>query len=224
MAGRIGKDIRAVLQRDPAARNAVEVVLLYSGFHAILLHRLAHRLYRWHLKFLARLISQITRFLTGIEIHPGAKIGGGFFIDHGSGVVIGETTEIGEDVTLFQGVTLGGTGKEHGKRHPTLEDGVVVGTGAKVLGSFTVGKNSKIGAGAVVLKSVPPNCTVVGNPGQIVRKDDIRVRPGEVDLDHIHLPDPVMQRLSLLSHRIEQLEQALLEKQNQDSTAKEHDQ
>lgn len=223
MAGRIGKDIRAVLQRDPAARNAVEVVLLYSGFHAILLHRLAHRLYRWHLKFLARLISQITRFLTGIEIHPGAKIGGGFFIDHGSGVVIGETAEIGENVTLFQGVTLGGTGKEHGKRHPTLEDGVVVGTGAKVLGSFTVGKNSKIGAGAVVLKSVPPNCTVVGNPGQIVRKDDIRVHPGEVDLDHIHLPDPVMQRLSLLSHRIEQLEQALLEKQNQDSTAKEHD-
>lgn len=209
MAGRIRKDIRAVMQRDPAARNVVEVVLLYSGFHAILLHRLAHRLYRWHLKFLARLISQISRFLTGIEIHPAAVIGGGFFIDHGSGVVIGETTEIGENVTLYQGVTLGGTGKEHGKRHPTLEDGVVVGAGAKLLGSFTVGQNSKIGAGAVVLKSVPPNCTVVGNPGQIVRKGDIRVKQGDVDLDHVHLPDPVMQRLSLLSQRIGQLERAL---------------
>lgn len=217
MAGLIRKDIRAVMQRDPAARNVVEVVLLYAGFHAILWHRLAHRLYRWHLKFLARMISQLSRFFTGIEIHPGASIGGGFFIDHGSGVVIGETTVIGENVTLYQGVTLGGTGKEHGKRHPTLEDGVVVGAGAKVLGSFTVGQNSKIGAGAVVLKSVPPNCTVVGNPGQIVRKGAIRVKQDEVDLDHVHLPDPVMQRLSLLSQRIEHLEQ-LLKQSGQDTT------
>ncbi|MGC8843108.1 MAG: serine O-acetyltransferase, partial [bacterium] len=163
-------DIKAVFERDPAARNIWEV-LTYPGLWAIIFHRIAHLLWEANLRFLARLISQISRFLTGIEIHPGAKIGKGFFIDHGMGVVIGETTIIGNNVTLYQGVTLGGTGKERGKRHPTIDDDVVIGAEAVLLGPIYVGKGARIGAGSVVLKSVPPNCTVVGVPARVVRKE-----------------------------------------------------
>ncbi len=163
-------DVRVVLRRDPAARNALEVFLCYPGFWAVYIHRLSHFLHTHHCKLLARWISQQMRFLTGIEIHPGATIGQGLFIDHGMGVVIGETTEIGDNVTIYQGATLGGTGKDTGKRHPTIRDNVVISAGAKVLGPFEVGENSKVGAGAVVLKAVPPNCTVVGVPGRIVDK------------------------------------------------------
>lgn len=170
MLKRIRSDIHAVLNRDPAARNAFEVLLCYPGFWAIFIHRMSHWLHTHHCKLLARMISQVMRFYTGIEIHPGAKIGNGVFIDHGMGVVIGETAEVGDNVTIYQGATLGGTGKETGKRHPTIGANVVVSAGAKVLGPFTVGENSKIGAGAVVLKEVPPNCTVVGVPGHIVNK------------------------------------------------------
>ena len=200
-------DAKNIRDKDPAARNVLEVILLYPGFHVLVTHRIAHWLYRHKLLFLARLVSQRTVRKTGIEIHPGAVIGEGLFIDHGNGVVIGETTVIGDNVTLYQGVTLGGTGKETGKRHPTIEDDVVVGSGAKVLGPFTVGKGSKVGAGSIVLKEVPPNCTVVGNPGRVVRKDGAR-RPGP-DLDQIHLPDPVKERLEELQRRIEQLETCL---------------
>ncbi|MBE5767670.1 MAG: serine O-acetyltransferase [Clostridiales bacterium] len=195
-------DLRAVLERDPAARNALEVILCYPGFRAIRRHRRAH----WHWihgrKLWARRISVRTRHMTGIEIHPGATIGSGFFIDHGMGVVIGETCEIGNNVTLYQGVTLGGTGKDTGKRHPTLGDNVVIGSGAKVLGPFTVGSNSKVGAGAVVLKEVPPDSTVVGNPGRVVR------RAGEklAALDHIHMPDPIKDAIERLNKRITELE------------------
>ncbi|MGC7880217.1 serine O-acetyltransferase, partial [Desulforudis sp. 1190] len=161
MFRRIRRDIQAVFERDPAAKNLLEVLLCYPGLHAVILHRFAHFFYRMRLYTLARLISHFSRFVTGIEIHPGAKIGEGFFIDHGLGVVIGETAEIGNNVTIYQGVTLGGTGKEKGKRHPTIGDNVVISAGAKILGSFEVGENSKIGAGSVVLKPVPPNCTVV---------------------------------------------------------------
>ena len=197
-------DIDAVLRRDPAARSAWEVVLCYPGYKAVRRHRRAHWLWTHNLKLLARMVSQRTVRRTGIEIHPGAVIGDGLFIDHGNGVVIGETTIIGNNVTLYQGVTLGGTGKDTGKRHPTLEDDVVVGAGAKVLGPFTVGRGSKVGAGAIVLKEVPPDCTVVGNPGRVVRKGSVRcVGP---DLDQIHLPDPVKERLEALQQRIDQLE------------------
>ncbi|MFZ5974438.1 MAG: serine O-acetyltransferase [Bacillota bacterium] len=262
----LGKDIKAVKQRDPAARHILEVLLCYPGVHAIIWYRIAHVLWKTGFKLIARIISTLTRFFTGIEIHPGAKIGPGFFIDHGMGVVIGETTEIGRNVTLYQGVTLGGTGKEKGKRHPTLEDNVVVATGAKVLGPFTVGARSKIGAGAVVLKEVPPDCTVVGVPGRIVRKNGCPVGPDgelicikepesapvcgredvctgekdaacpckakaaapipadaaplsktpqadEVDLDQVHLPDPVRNEISRLALRVQRLE-ALIEKMN----------
>lgn len=164
----IKEDIKVVFERDPAAKSVIEVVLCYPGFHAIFLHRIAHGFYKLNLTLIARIVSQINRFLTGIEIHPGARIGRGFFIDHGMGVVIGETTEIGSDVTLYQGVTLGGTGKEKGKRHPTLGNNIVVGSGAKILGPVTIGDNSKMGAGAVVLKDVPANSTVVGIPGKAV--------------------------------------------------------
>ena len=180
-------DIQAVLSRDPAARSALEVVLCYPSFRAVRSHRRAHWLWTHGMKLLARLLSQRSRHKTGIEIHPGATIGEGLFIDHGMGVVIGETTEIGNNVTLYQNVTLGGTGKDVGKRHPTLGNDVVVGAGAKVLGPFTVGAGSKIGAGAVVLKEVPPNCTVVGNPGRIVRREG---RPHGVDLDMCTCPTP----------------------------------
>lgn len=185
------EDVATIFENDPAARSVLEVVLTYSGLHATWAHRVAHWFFKQRFYFIARVISQVSRFFTGIEIHPGAKIGRRFFIDHGMGVVIGETCEIGDNVTLYQGVTLGGTGKEKGKRHPTLEDNVLVATGAKVLGSITIGENSKIGAGSVVLKEVPPNSTVVGIPGKIVMKDGVRL---ERKLDHQNIPDPVEER------------------------------
>lgn len=200
-------DVGAVFERDPAAKNLLEVLLCYPGLHAIILHRVSHAIYRRRLHTLARLISHLSRFLTGIEIHPAAKIGRGFFIDHGSGVIIGETTEIGDNVTLYQGVTLGGTGKEKGKRHPTIRDNVMVSAGAKILGSFEVGEGSKIGAGSVVLKPVPPNCTVVGVPGRIVRRDGVRV--DNMDLRHDELPDPVAEALTALEEKIDILERKL---------------
>ncbi len=200
------RDIQAVLDRDPAARSALEVVLCYPSFRAVRRHRRAHWLWTHNLKLLARVVSQRTRRLTGIEIHPGAVIGEGLFIDHGTGVVIGETAELGDNVTLYQGVTLGGTGKDVGKRHPTLGNNVVVGSGAKVLGPFRVGDHSKIGAGAIVLKEVPPRCTVVGNPGRVVRMNDERV---EIDLDQVNLPDPVKERIVALEARLEELEHCM---------------
>lgn len=204
MFKRLKEDIEVVFEQDPAARSYFEVILTYSGLHAIWLHRIAHWFYKKRMKFIARVISQINRFLTGIEIHPGAKIGRRLFIDHGMGVVIGETCEIGDNVTLYQGVTLGGTGKEKGKRHPTLKDNVLVASGAKVLGSITIGENSKVGAGAVVLKDVPPNATVVGVPGRIVVQDGKRVNK---DLDHGNLPDPIADRMQKLEEQIKVLQQ-----------------
>ena len=182
-------DVKAVQERDPAARSALEVLLLYQGVHALIWHRIAHWFWTHNMRFLGRLISQIARFFTLIEIHPGATIGKGLFIDHGSGVIIGETAELGDNITLYQGVTLGGTGKEQGKRHPTLRDNVMVSAGAKVLGSFTIGENSKIGAGSVVLEEVPPNCTVVGVPGRVVKMNDEKIP--RLDMDQVHLPDPI---------------------------------
>lgn len=185
----IKEEIEVIRERDPAIKSNMEV-FLYPTFHAILKYRVAHKLYKGGHFFWARWISQRTARKTGIEIHPGATIGKGLFIDHGTGVVIGETAILGDNVTLYQGVTLGGTGKEQGKRHPTLEDNVMVSAGAKILGSFTIGENSKIGAGSVVLGPVPPNCTVVGIPGRIVKKDSVRIPRN--DLDQVHLPDPVL--------------------------------
>ena len=184
----IQEEIQVIRERDPAIKSNMEV-FLYPSFKAILRYRLAHKLYLKKHYFLARWISQRAARKTGIEIHPGATIGKGLFIDHGSGVIIGETAELGDNVTLYQGVTLGGTGKEKGKRHPTLKDNVMVSAGAKVLGSFTIGENSKIGAGSVVLKEVPPNCTVVGVPGRVVKMGDQKIP--RMDLDQIHLPDPI---------------------------------
>lgn len=204
MFKRMREDIATIFENDPAARSTIEVVLTYSGLHAIWSHRIAHALYKRKFYFIARSISQISRFFTGIEIHPGAKIGRRFFIDHGMGVVIGETCEIGNDCTLYQGVTLGGTGKEKGKRHPTLEDNVLVATGAKVLGSITIGENSKIGAGSVVLKAVPSNATVVGIPGKVVIQDGIRVNH-EQKLDHQNIPDPVEDRCQQIERKIDVL-------------------
>ncbi|WP_442597442.1 serine O-acetyltransferase [Neobacillus sp. D3-1R] len=195
-------DLEVVFEQDPSARSYLEVILTYSGLHAIWAHRLAHGFYKRKFFFLARVISQVSRFFTGIEIHPGAKIGRRFFIDHGMGVVIGETCEIGDNVTVFQGVTLGGTGKEKGKRHPTVMDNALIATGAKVLGSITVGENSKIGAGSVVLKDVPPNSTVVGIPGKVVIQDGIRIGK---DLNHCDLPDPINDRLKELENEMETL-------------------
>ena len=206
MFDNIRADIASVMERDPAAKSRLEVLLCYPTVKAMAYHRLAHRLYKSGHTTLARWISQHSRHATGIEIHPGATIGKGFFIDHGDGVVIGETTVIGNNVTLYQGVTLGGTGKDVGKRHPTIGDNVVIGAGAKVLGPFTVGCGSKIGASAVVLKAVPPNCTVVGNPGRIVRREGFV--PG-VDLDHVHLPDPVKEHITSLERRVRELEDLL---------------
>ncbi len=202
---RLKKDIEVVFERDPAAKSVLEVILCYPGFHAVLLHRIAHYFYRARLFLVARMISQVARLLTGIEIHPGAKIGEGLFIDHGMGVVIGETTEIGNNVTLYQGVTLGGTGKEKGKRHPTIGNNVMISTGAKVLGSITIGDNCKIGAGAVVIESVPPDCTVVGVPGRVVVKNGRKITGG-VDLDHADLPDPMAEALRCLQRKIQNLE------------------
>lgn len=202
----IRMDFKAVFERDPAARNGVEVLLAYPGFHAILLHRLAHRLWWWNVPVVPRVLSHVSRFLTGIEIHPGAQIGKGFFIDHGMGVVIGETTQIGDGVTLYQGVTLGGTGKERGKRHPTLGNNVLISVGAKVLGAIEIGDNVKVGAGSVVLRPVPPNSTVVGVPGWVVATHhpdtDIHER---VEV----LPDPEGETIQALQERVVLLEARL---------------
>lgn len=200
-------DIAAARGRDPAARSTAEVLTCYPGLHALWAHRVAHRLYRRDRTFSARLLSQLARFATGIEIHPGATIGRGLFIDHGMGVVIGETTEIGDDVTLYQGVTLGGTGKDSGKRHPTVRDGVIVGTGARVLGPLEIGEGAKVGAGAIVIKDVPANSTVVGNPGRPVVVDGERVgASAEPDIEHTRLPDPVAEAMACLVRRIDLLE------------------
>lgn len=199
-------DIESVKKRDPASRNTLEILLTYSGLHAVIAYRVAHWFYLKKLYIIARCISQLARFFTGIEIHPGAKIGKGFFIDHGSGVVIGETTEIGDNCLIYQGVTLGGTGKEKGKRHPTLGNNVMVGSGARVLGPFKVGDNVKIAANAVVLEEVPPNCTAVGVPARIVKRNGKKVIN---DLDQVHIPDPVAQELCKHLARIEKLEKRL---------------
>ncbi|MHA6259167.1 serine O-acetyltransferase [Sporosarcina sp. CAU 1771] len=200
------EDVDCILDQDPAARGRFEVILTYSGLHAIWSHRIAHAFYNKRFLFLARVISQVSRFFTGIEIHPGATIGRRFFMDHGMGIVIGETCEIGNDVTIYQGVTLGGTGKEKGKRHPTLHDNVLVATGAKVLGSITIGENSKVGAGSVVLKDVPSESTVVGIPGKIVVRNGERVTRR---LDHQDLPDPVADECSKLEREIKILKERL---------------
>jgi serine O-acetyltransferase len=202
------RDIEVARERDPAARSLAEVLLCYPGLHALWMHRAAHALHERDLRLPARLVSQASRFLTGIEIHPGAHIGPGLFIDHGMGVVIGETTEIGEDVTIYQGVTLGGTGKETGKRHPTVHDGVIVGTGARVLGPVDIGEGAKVGAGAIVIKDVPANSTVVGNPGRPVIVDGQRVPDvHHPDIEHTRLPDPVAEALACLVRRVGELEQ-----------------
>ena len=197
------KDIKAVFEHDPAATNTLEVLLAYPGFHARQYHRLAHTLFRWHIPVLPRLLSHISRFLTGIEIHPGAKIGEGFFIDHGMGVVIGETSEIGDNVTLYQGVTLGGTSHQRTKRHPTLGSNVIVGVGAQLIGAITIGDNTKVGAGSVVVTSVPANATVVGVPGRVVALRN-------PDTDTVEkLPDPIGEKLEGLERRIAELEHRL---------------
>ena len=195
-------DIESVTQRDPAAKNTLEIILTYSGLHAVAAYRVSHYFYQKRLFLTARVISQLARFFTGIEIHPGAKIGKGLFIDHGMGVVIGETTEIGNNVLLYQGVTLGGTGKDHGKRHPTLGNNAMVGSGARVLGPFKVGNNVKIAANAVVLEAIPDNCTAVGVPARIARCNG---KPTS-DLDQVHIPDPVAQELCKLSVRLGRLD------------------
>lgn len=198
-------DFRIIFERDPAAANPLEVVFCYAGWHAVVLYRLAHALYQWRLPLIPRLISHIARLLTGIEIHPGAQIGRGFFIDHGMGVVIGETTVIGDYCLLYQGVTLGGTGKEKGKRHPTLGDHVIVGAGAKVLGNITLGHHVRVGAGSVVLRPVPSHCTVVGIPGRLICKD-ATLEP----LEHGRLPDSEAQAIRVLVDRIDELERQIL--------------
>ena len=249
LRSRIKKDIRVIFERDPAARSVIEVVCCYSGLHAIWLHRISHKLYLKGWVLIPRMISNLGRFLTGIEIHPGATIGEGLFIDPGTGIVIGETAELGRNVTLYQGVTLGGTGKEKGKRHPTIGNNVVVASGAKVLGSFTVGDHAKIGAGSVVLKAVPAYATVVGIPGRVVVMHGKRVgepvytdemmklldtdidsaemvEEQDVDLNHDELPDPVRdlmlemsQRLETMEKRVKELEQELQKKELEDKNA-----
>lgn len=197
------KEIKAAQSKDPAAKSFLEIVLLYQGLHALVVYRIAHFLYGLHFFFLARYLSQVARFFTGIEIHPGAKIGKSLFIDHGMGVVVGETAVIGDNVLLYQGVTLGGTGLEKGKRHPTIGNNVVIGGGAKVLGNITVGDNSYIGANAVVIKDVPANSTVVGVPGRVTKQDGKKI---DIILDHIHTLDPIMQSVEELEKRIDVLE------------------
>jgi serine O-acetyltransferase len=198
---RINNDIKVILKSDPAANNVFEVLFAYPGFHAREFHRLAHTLYKWHIPFFPRFVSHISRFLTGIEIHPGAKLGEGVFIDHGMGIVIGETAEVGDNVTIYQGVTLGGTSLQRVKRHPTIGSNVVVGVGAEVIGNIKVGDNTKIGASSVVIKSVPANATVVGNPGRVVAVHD-------PDTDTVmRLPDPIGEKIENLESRIIELEQ-----------------
>ncbi|MBR6485462.1 MAG: serine O-acetyltransferase [Lachnospiraceae bacterium] len=206
-------EIKVIRERDPAIHSSMEV-FLYPSFRVMIHYRLAHKLYLKKHYLLARFVSQRAARKTGIEIHPGAQIGSGFFIDHGTGVVIGETTIIGNNVTLYQGVTLGGTGKESGKRHPTLEDNVMVSAGAKVLGSFTIGANSKIGAGSVVLEEVPPNCTVVGVPGRIIKRENEVVIPRET-MDQVHLPDPIKEDIQNLQKANTELTNRLLDLENE---------
>lgn len=210
MFDRLKEDIITFKRRDPAARSALEIFFLYPGLKAIRMHRKANWCYRHKLFFLARWISQRAARKTGIEIHPAATIGRRFFIDHGTGVVIGETAVIGDDVMIYQGVTLGGTGKDTGKRHPTIGNNVLIGAGAKVLGPFTVGDNSNIAAGAVVLEEIPPDCTAVGVPARVVRRNGIRVD----DLDQVHIPDPVAQELCRLEYQLSQLRKQLEEQEN----------
>ncbi|WP_293728220.1 serine O-acetyltransferase [uncultured Phascolarctobacterium sp.] len=222
MFAQISKDIDAIMLRDPAAKTRLEAALCYPGLHAIWLHRIAHHFYLKGWVLVPRLINTFSRFLTGIDIHPGAKLGPGLFIDHGMGLVIGETAELGSNVTLYQGVTLGGTGKEKGKRHPTIGNNVVVSSGAKVLGSFKVGDNSKIGSGSVVLKEVPPNSVVVGVPGRVVTRDGVRITAASdnsdaesmIDLNHDKLPDPVADYEDLLSKHMEEINSRLKELEN----------
>lgn len=208
----IRADINSIKERDPAAHSTLEIILTYSGVHAVMLHRVAHALYTADHKTLARIVSQVSRFITGIEIHPGAKIGKGLLIDHGSGVVIGETAEIGDNCLIYQGCTLGGTGKEHGKRHPTLGNNVMVGSGAKILGPFKVGDGAKIAANAVVLEEVPPNATAVGVPARIVRINGKKT--GVSDLDQIHIPDPVSQELCRMRFEIDRLKKQVEQLKN----------
>lgn len=218
MFSRLKRDVAVVFDRDPAAQTVWEVLLCYSGLHAIWLHRISHYLYKRDWILLARLVSNIARFFTGIEIHPGATIGEGLFIDHGTGIVIGETAELGNNVTLYQGVTLGGTGKEKGKRHPTIGNNVVVASGAKVLGSFKVGDNSKIGAGSVVLHEVPANSTVVGIPGKVVWHEGKKIASASgdndndnIDLEHNDLPDPMEEMMICMQRHIQRLETRIVE-------------
>lgn len=201
----ISEEVNLVFERDPAARSKAQVLLLYPGVKAIINYRIAHRLYARKFYFLADWISKRTRKKTGIEIHPAAKIGRGVFIDHGMGVVIGETAIVGDNCTIYQGVTLGGTGKDKGKRHPTIGNNVTIGSGAKVLGPFSVGDNSKIAANAVVLNEIPPNSTCVGVPAHIVKRDNIKIAPAKIDLDQIHIPDPVSMELCKMRAEIEKL-------------------
>ncbi|MHB8171910.1 MAG: serine O-acetyltransferase [Thermincolia bacterium] len=220
MLGRIKKDIKVIFERDPAAKSVWEVVLCYPGLHAVILHRLAHYFYLKGWVIIPRLVSQVSRWLTGIEIHPGAKIGEGLFIDHGTGVVIGETAEVGNNVTIYQGVTLGGTGKEKGKRHPTVGNNVVISAGAKIIGSFMVGDNARIGAGSVVTKPVPPNTTVVGVPGKVVVRDGINIADVDmsvIDLHHDQLPDPVAEMILCLQRKIDRLEHRIMELEGRDN-------
>ena len=219
---RLGGLLAAYQRRDPAARSKLEIFLLYQGVHAVLWHRLAHWFYSHHCRFLARCVSQWSRFWTGIEIHPGARIGHRLVIDHGMGVVIGETAEIGDDCLLYQGVTLGGTGKEKGKRHPTLGDNVLVGSGAKILGPFRVGDNARVAAGAVVLREVPPNCTAVGVPAQIVRRSGQPVYFAD-DVDHTSISNPTLERIAALAQRVAELEKKLDMYENPVHTVDEYD-
>lgn len=199
----IKEDIATIYEKDPAANNIFEILLCYPGLHALLLHRIAHKLHIWHVPILPRLMSHVSRFITGIEIHPGASIGKRFFIDHGMGVVIGETTIIGDDVLLYQGVTLGGTGKEHGKRHPTLKNNIVVGSGAKILGNITIGNNVRVGASSVVISDVPDDSTVVGIPGRVVVQKDEKIS----QLQHNVIPDPIVDALNTLTEEMKELKE-----------------
>ena len=210
---RVGETLRAYQARDPAARSRLEIFLLYPGVHAVIYHRIAHRFYRWGLKFIARLVSQWSRFCTGIEIHPGARIGRRLVIDHGMGIVIGETAEIGDDCLLYHGVTLGGTGKEQGKRHPTIGNNVLISAGAKVLGPFRVGDGARIAANAVVLQEVPENATAVGIPAQIVRVQGRKV-DYTAEIDQTNIKNPTLEKLAALAARVEQLEQKINTKEN----------
>ncbi|MEG0570130.1 MAG: serine O-acetyltransferase EpsC [Oscillospiraceae bacterium] len=213
MFNKLRYDIDAIKKRDPAARNSFEVLMLYSGLHALIWYRLSHWFYKHKMFFFARMLSQWGRFWTGIEIHPGATIGKGLFIDHGSGVVIGQTTQIGDNCTIYQGVTLGGTGKDKGKRHPTLGNNVMVGSGAKILGPFVVGDNARIAANAVVLEEVPANSTAVGVPARIVRRNGVRVCD---DMDQVHIIDPVSQKLCMMQFEIDKLKEQLEKERKED--------